>query len=208
MHVNVRVEGSEHLGDGRNVYFSKHQSAWETLAFQTIFPPYAWVLKREALWIPVFGWGLAVLRPIAIRRGGGRKVVKQVVEAGVQRLNEGMGVLIFPEGTRVAVGETGRFGMGGLVLAVASGRPAVPIAHNAGILWPAKKLLVARPGTVTIRIGAPIDTKGMDEATLKPLLKTWIDENTRELEQLGLREQLAGPADQVICSETKNSVGS
>ncbi len=154
--LDYRVEGREHLPGGAAIILSKHQSAWETIAFQEIFPPQTWVLKRELMWIPLFGWALALLRPIAIDRSAGRKAIEQVIEQGRERLQSGIWVVVFPEGTRVAPGTRKRYGMGGAVLAAETGYPVVPVAHNAGSFWPRRGFL-KRPGTVRVVIGPVID---------------------------------------------------
>src|SRR3989344_228648 len=157
--LDHRVEGREHLPPGAAIVMSKHQSAWETIVFQQIFPPQTWVLKRELLWIPLFGWALALLRPIAIDRGAGRQAIEQVIEQGRERLQSGIWVVVFPEGTRVAPGTRRRYGIGGAALAAASGYPVVPVAHNAGSFWPRRGFL-KRPGTIRVVIGPVIDSHG------------------------------------------------
>jgi 1-acyl-sn-glycerol-3-phosphate acyltransferase len=138
--LRLEVEGAEHIGDEPAVIICKHQSAWETLALQSVFPPQVWVLKRELLWIPFFGWGLASLSPIAIDRKAGRKALSQVVEQGKDRLAMGAWVVVFPEGTRVAPGYMKKFGIGGARLAKETGYPVIPVAHDAGHYWPKKRL--------------------------------------------------------------------
>ena len=111
--IRWRVEGREHLPAAPSVILSKHQSAWETLAFQEIFPPQVLVLKRELLWIPFFGWGLALMSPIAIDRAKGRAALRDIARRGKERLAQGFWVVIFPEGTRVRVGEKRDYQQGG-----------------------------------------------------------------------------------------------
>jgi 1-acyl-sn-glycerol-3-phosphate acyltransferase len=174
------VHGRDNIPAGNAIVFCKHQSAWETLALQSIFPPQVWLLKRELLWVPFFGWGLAMLEPIAIDRRAGRKAVEQLVRQGRERLADGRWVVIFPEGTRVAPGQTGRYGIGGAVLAAASGYPVVPVAHNAGEFWP-RRGFIKRPGTITVVVGPVIDPRGKDAETIKEEAKEWIERNSREL---------------------------
>ena len=157
--VRWRVHGRENLPAEPAIVFAKHQSTWETLAFAMLLPPQVWVVKRELLWIPVFGWGFASVRPIAIDRSAGRAAVEQMVEQGRARLAEGRWVIIFPEGTRVRPGQQLRYKMGGAVLAARSGHDVVPIAHNAGELWP-RHSFVKWPGCVDVVIGPPIATTG------------------------------------------------
>jgi 1-acyl-sn-glycerol-3-phosphate acyltransferase len=153
------VEGREHIQDRPAIIFSKHQSTWETMAVQRIFPPLTFVIKRELLWLPFFGWGLSRMDPIAIDRKAGRNAINQVVAQGIERLKRGLWVVIFPEGTRVRPGTKGRYKIGGAVLAAESGYPVVPVAHNAGHFWP-KGQFLKRPGTIRMVIGPPIETEG------------------------------------------------
>ena len=153
--IRYEVEGGENVPDEPCVIMCKHQSSWETLALQVLFPPQVWVLKRELLWIPFFGWGLASLKPIAIDRRAGRKALNQVVEQGRKRLDSGAWVVIFPEGTRIPTGQIGKFGMGGAFLAAETGYSIIPVAHNAGKAWP-KHGFLKYPCVITIVIGNKI----------------------------------------------------
>lgn len=178
--IRYRVEGLENLPPGPAVILSKHQSAWETIVFQQIFPPLSFVLKKSLLYIPFFGWGLALFSPIAIDRGAGREALKQVEEKGRARLKSGFWVLIFPEGTRMAPGESARFQVGGAWLAVKAGVPVVPVAHNAGRFW-AKNGFRKYPGEIVVRIGAPISTTGRKAAQVLAETETWIEAAMRGL---------------------------
>jgi 1-acyl-sn-glycerol-3-phosphate acyltransferase len=178
--VRIRVEGLEHIPSGPAVIASKHQSALETLYLQRVFPPHAWVLKRELLWIPFFGWGLASLEPIAIERAAQRQALRQVFEQGLERLSRGIWVLIFPEGTRIPPGQSGRYAQSAAALAVRAGCPIVPVAHNAGLCWPRRGWL-RHAGTVTFRIGPPIDPSGRSAAELTTELEHWIERESRAL---------------------------
>jgi 1-acyl-sn-glycerol-3-phosphate acyltransferase len=175
-----QVEGRENLPSRPSVILSKHQSAWETMAFQLIFPPQVHVLKRELLWIPFFGWGLALMSPIAIDRSRGVAALRAMARRGRERLAQGFWVVVFPEGTRVAPGSAREYHPGGAWLACASGAPVVPVAHNAGLFWP-RNAFVKRPGTVTVRIGPPIDAANRDASTVNELARTWIEEQQRTL---------------------------
>ena len=168
------VKGTEHLPDRPAIILAKHQSAWETLAFQTIFPPQAWVLKRELLWIPFFGWGLAMFSPIAINRASRSDAFKRLVEQGLERLNQGFWITIFPEGTRTAPGKRRRYKIGGAWLAVKTGTLVVPVAHNAGLLW-GRNAFVKRPGLITVEIGEPIDPAGLTPEELIKRVEDWIE---------------------------------
>jgi len=180
LRIQWRVEGREHLPQRPAVILAKHQSAWETMAFQLIFPPQVHVLKRELLWIPFFGWGLALMSPIAIDRRRGLAALRAMSKKGAQRLGQGFWVVVFPEGTRVAPGERRAYQPGGAWLAAASGAPVVPVAHNAGLLWP-RYAFLKHPGTVTVRIGPAIDPAGRDPATINRLAESWIEEQQKAL---------------------------
>ncbi|QKT05007.1 1-acyl-sn-glycerol-3-phosphate acyltransferase [Ectothiorhodospiraceae bacterium 2226] len=173
--VNFRVQGMEHLPQEPAVVLAKHQSAWETIALPFLLPPQTWVLKRSLLWIPVFGWGLALLRPIAIDRSAGRRALAQIIERGRRRLEQGIWVVVFPEGTRVAPGTRGRYGIGGAMLAARSGVPVVPVAHNAGEFWP-RNGFRKRPGTIELRIGPPIPTAGRSAQEVNAAAEAWIED--------------------------------
>lgn len=180
LRIDWRVEGREHLPARPAVILSKHQSAWETMAFQLIFPPQVHVLKRELLWIPFFGWGLALMSPIAIDRSRGLAALRSIARRGRERLQQGFWVVVFPEGTRVAPGERRAYQLGGAWLAAASGAPVVPVAHNAGLFWP-RNAFFKRPGTVTVRIGPSIDPANRDPKTINALAETWIEEQQKTL---------------------------
>jgi 1-acyl-sn-glycerol-3-phosphate acyltransferase len=172
--IRWSVEGREHLPENPAVILSKHQSAWETLAFQTILPPQVHVLKRELLWIPFFGWGLALTSPIAIDRSSGARALKRMAELGRERLAQGFWIAIFPEGTRVPPGERRKYHAGGAWLAVHCEAAVVPVAHNAGVLW-GRNAFLKRPGTVTVEIGAPIDARQHTAETLNSAVEQWIE---------------------------------
>ena len=178
--IDCRVEGRENLPSRPAVILAKHQSAWETIAFQQIFPPQVYVLKRELLWIPFFGWGLALMSPIAIDRSRGVAALRALARRGRKRLAQGFWVVIFPEGTRVTPGERRAYQLGGAWLAAASGAPIVPVAHNAGRVWP-RNAFIKRPGTVTVRIGPPIESTNRDPKTLNAMAETWIEEQQKAL---------------------------
>lgn len=179
--LSYRVIGREHLPADTAIALVKHQSTWETLALQEILPPQVWVLKRELLWVPLFGWGLAMMDPIAINRRAGKRAIAQIIEQGQQRLNSCRWVVVFPEGTRMAPGEHRRFGIGGAVLAAETGHPVVPIAHNAGHFWP-RRGFIKRPGVITAVIGPTIDSRGRSAEEINRLAEAWIKNTTATLE--------------------------
>lgn len=179
--VHLEVQGKENIGQEPAVIICKHQSAWETLALQAVFPPQVWVLKRELFWIPFFGWGLASLNPIAIDRKAGRKALTQVIEQGLDRLSSGAWVVVFPEGTRIASGYIGRFGIGGARLAVETGYPVIPVAHDAGKAWP-KHGFLKYPGVIRMVIGEKISSQNKVAADLNQQLFEWMEHQMTELE--------------------------
>jgi 1-acyl-sn-glycerol-3-phosphate acyltransferase len=172
--IHYRVIGTEHIPAAPSIVLSKHQSAWETLAFQQIFPPQVWVLKKELLRVPFFGWGLALTSPIAIDRSSRKAALKQIVEQGKDRLKQGFWIVVFPEGTRIAPGKKGKYGIGGAWLATHTGAPVVPVAHNAGEFW-GKNSFLKLPGTITVSIGAPINPAGMEPGDLNARVESWIE---------------------------------
>ncbi len=166
---------------GPVVYLSRHESAWETLAFSQLLPPHVNVVKRELLRIPFFGWGLALLAPIAIDRAAGRAALRQMLEQGRDRVAQGFSVVIFPEGTRKAPGERADFFIGGAWLACQLGVPVVPVAHNAGRCW-GRGAMLKRPGTVDVVVGPTIDTSAGDAAAVNAQAKAWIDATCDQLD--------------------------
>jgi 1-acyl-sn-glycerol-3-phosphate acyltransferase len=179
--LGYRIKGAEHLPDGPCIVMSKHQSAWETIALRAIIrPQQSWVLKKELLNIPVFGWCLRLAKSIPIDRSAGRRAVLKVVEDGSARLAEGRSVIIFPEGTRTAPGQRKKYGIGGGVLAERTGTPIVPIAHNAGIFW-RRRGVKKYPGTVQLVVGAPIKSDGKKATEIMREVEAWIEGEQKKL---------------------------
>lgn len=174
------VEGREHIPAGSHISMWRHSSTWETIAQAVLFPPQAWVLKREILWIPVVGWATWLMHPIAIDRSAHRAAVNQVVSQGLQRLAAGMWILIYPEGTRVAVGQRRRYGISGALLGAAAGCKIVPVAHDAGRYW-ARRGLLKRRGTIRVVIGPPVECAGREARDILEDVRAWIDAKTTEL---------------------------
>ncbi|HTX23067.1 MAG TPA: lysophospholipid acyltransferase family protein [Steroidobacteraceae bacterium] len=174
------VEGREQLPATNHIALWKHSSSWETIAMNVIFPRQVWVLKRELEWIPIVGWGIKLLHAIAIDRRSGRAAVAQVVEQGKHRLAEGDWVMIFPEGTRMAPGETRKYGVSGALLASQCGRLIVPVAHNAGYFWPRRGLKKKR-GLIRVVIGAPIECAGRDPRAINEEAQQWIEAQVAKL---------------------------
>lgn len=178
--VRWQVEGLEHLPAGPCVLLAKHQSEWETYFLPLLKQPACSVLKRELLAIPVFGWGVRLSQPIAIDRGHPRIALKQIQEQGLARLADGISVVIYPEGTRIPVGQTGRYARSGASLAIAAGVPVVAIAHNAGHCWPSHSFLKFA-GTIRVRISEPFDTRNQDSRTLTDAVQAWIESHVAQL---------------------------
>ncbi|WP_153116011.1 lysophospholipid acyltransferase family protein [Rhodocyclus tenuis] len=172
--IHYRVIGRENIPAEPSVILSKHQSAWETVGLQDIFPPLVFVLKKELMRMPFFGWGLAAMKMISIDRGSRREALRQVAEQGCDRLAAGYWVVVFPEGTRVAPGERGRYKPGGAHLAAAAGVKVVPVAHDAGEVW-ARNAFVKSPGLITVSIGPAIDTAGRSELQVGKEAEAWIE---------------------------------
>ncbi len=179
--VRYEVEGRENISDQAGVILCKHQSSWETLALQAVFPPQVWVLKRELLWIPFFGWGLASLKPIAIDRAAGRQALSQIIEQGKKRLSAGYWVVVFPEGTRIPTGQMGRFGIGGAKLAVEANVPITPVAHDAGKAWP-RHGFIKYPGVIKLVIGPTIDSQNKTAVELNQHVHQWMTRQMAALE--------------------------
>lgn len=179
--IRYRVIGSEHIPGEPCIILSKHQSAWETLAYQVIFPPQVWVLKRELLWVPFFGWGLAMLSPIAIDRRAGTRALKQMSDQGRERLQQGFSIVMFPEGTRTMPGKRGKYHPGGAWLAVQTGASVMPVAHNAGEFW-RRNAFLKHPGLITVSIGAPISPQNLSAEQLNAQVENWIE---AEMQRIG-----------------------
>jgi 1-acyl-sn-glycerol-3-phosphate acyltransferase len=177
------VEGRENLPAENSIVLMKHSSAYETIMQMLLFPDQCWVLKRELMWTPFFGWALAAVRPIAIDRKDGRNAVSQVLQQGKERLANGRWITIFPEGTRMPPGQTRRYGISGTLLAQETGRLLVPVAHNAGDFWP-RRGLRKRSGTVRFCIGRPVDPTGRDPREVNEEIQRWIEGKVAELRRL------------------------
>ena len=177
--LTYRIEGAP-LPPGAHIALWKHSSSWETMAMMVVFPRQVWVLKRELLWIPVVGLGVRQMHAIAIDRSAGHSAVAQVIEQGKARLEEGSWVMVYPEGTRMPVGETRRYGVSGALLASESGRLLVPVAHNAGYYWP-RRGLRKRPGVVRVVIGAPVRATGREVRGINEEIQAWVEATVRRL---------------------------
>ena len=177
--IRYRVIGEENLPDEPVILLSKHQSAWETIFLLARMPrPLVFVLKRELLYVPFFGWALGLLRMIPIDRSKGRDAFAQVVVRGRKRLADGLWIIMFPEGTRIHVGQAGKYKGGGARLAVETKTTVVPIALNSGECW-GKNSFVKKPGLITVSIGKPISPEGMNPTELMQKVEDWIESEMR-----------------------------
>ena len=172
--IDFVVSGLENLPEQPSVVVSNHQSAWETIIFQKIFPAQSYLLKRELLWIPFFGWGLAANEPIAIDRSKKTQALQQLIAQARERLQKGRWIIIFPEGTRMPVGQPGPFQAGGAFVACKTGAPLLPVAHNAGVFWSKKRSFFKKPGTVEVVIGPAIDSEGRKARDINLEAEAWI----------------------------------
>lgn len=178
--IKLNIIGERHRELQPYVVMAKHQSTWETLFLQYYFEPISTILKKELFQIPFFGWGLASLKPIGIDRSHPMQALKDVKTKSVARLKEGLNVMVFPEGTRIALGEVGTYARSGADIAASAGRPIIPIAHNGAECWPHKEFL-KRPGTITVKIGAPIFPEGRDRKVLTTMVQEWVEGEIKNL---------------------------
>jgi len=172
--LTYRVHGAEHIDESRaSLILSRHESAWETFALQEIFPRQAFVLKRELLKIPFFGWGMSLLNPIAIDRSAGRKALNQMLSEGTARIQEGAWVVVFPEGTRMPPNELGKINIGGTMLAKKANAPVYLVGHNAGRYW-SKGSFIKKPGCIDVYIREPMDVSELSNAEINAEIEAWL----------------------------------
>ena len=175
LRIDYCLLGAENIPQRPAVILSKHQSAWETVVLQEIFPLSLFVWKQEIKWqLPFFGWALAVIPMISVDRGAGKNALNQMTEQGCMRLAQGYPVIIFPEGTRVPPGNRRRYKIGGAHLSVESGAPVLPVALNSGEVW-GRNAFFKRPGTVTVSIGPAIDPAGLSEEEVNARVESWVE---------------------------------
>lgn len=179
--LDYRIEGLENLPSGNHIALWKHSSSWETIAMALVFPRQVWVLKRELTWIPVVGWGIRQVHAIAIDRKSGHSAVSQVIAQGKARLAEGDWIIIFPEGTRMPLGQTRRYGVSGALLAAETGKLLVPVAHDAGRFWP-RRGWRKRPGTIRVVIGPPVSAEAGDPRETNQAVQAWVEATVARLE--------------------------
>jgi 1-acyl-sn-glycerol-3-phosphate acyltransferase len=176
--LDYRIEGRENLPPGNHIALLKHSSSWETFAQVMLLPDQVWVLKRELTWVPFLGWALRFMHAISVDRGAGGAAVRSVLVQGKARLAEGLWIVIFPEGTRMAPGQTRRYGISGALLAAENERLIVPVAHDAGYYWP-RRGLYKKPGTIRVVIGPPIAAAGRDARAVNQEAQNWIEAHSR-----------------------------
>lgn len=189
--IRYEVRGLDNIPQQPCVILAKHQSTWETFFLSAFFEPLSQVVKRELLYVPFFGWAMAMLKPIAIDRSNPKAALKQLAKQGAERIEQGAWVLIFPEGTRIPPGQIGKFSRGGAALAVNAGLPVLPIAHNAGEFWP-KQGWAKFPGTVQVVIGPLMHAEGEGPRAIAELNErayAWVAET---------QQQISGVAPQVV----------
>ena len=183
--IRNRVQGMENLPQGAQdpaVLLVKHQSTWETFVMPAIMPhPLAYVFKKELLRVPFFGWAMGRLDMIHIDRSQRARAFAKVVQQGRRLMQQGVWVIMFPEGTRIPRGEVGEYKTGGTRLAIAAGVPVIPIAVTSGRCWPSKAF-VKRPGIVDISIGKPIPSEGRKAEELMAEVQQWIESEMRRLD--------------------------
>ena len=178
--LDYEIKGKENIPGEASLVISNHQSTWETMSFQHFLPNQLWVMKKELFRIPIFGWGLALMSPIAIDRSAGKKAIDQIVEQGEKKLNQGRWVVVFPEGTRISPGVESKYKMGAFIFASRISHPVVPIAHNAGEYWP-KHSFIKYPGTITVSIGESFNASQMDASEVKEKVENWIRKELLEI---------------------------
>ena len=180
--LTYEIQGLENIDPKQTaIIFSNHQSAWETLALRYILPPHSVVIKRELLYLPIWGWSLLTLKSIVINRKNQRAALRALLEQGSRYLNEGLWVLIFPEGTRAGAREVLKFNIGGAMLAHKTGFPIIPVAHNAGDFWPRYSFL-KYPGVIKLKIGPAIETKGHKAGDINAEAEAWINQAMKEMD--------------------------
>lgn len=179
--IRYHVEGREHLaGKPGRLIASKHQSTWDSMILPQLLYQPAFVLKKELLWIPIFGTGLAGMGPIAIDRKAGSQALKQIIKQGKAALAEGRDVVIFPEGTRYSPDAEPNYKIGAAMLALQAKTDVIPIALNSGCFWK-KGQFLKYPGTIHVVIGPPISVAGKKADELTQEIKAWIEHEQQKM---------------------------
>ena len=178
--VKYIVYGLENLPNTPAVILANHQSSWETILFYKLVFPVSPILKKELTKIPFWGWSMRLLKPIAIDRSKPRGAGRSVLLQGIDRIQSGNSIIVFPEGSRSNYGSVKRFSRGGAKLAIAANTSIIPIAHNAGYCWPAHQF-IKRPGVVTVVIGEKMELGGRGANELTADVEGWIRIKVAEL---------------------------
>ena len=178
--IRHRTIGAENIPSTPHIVMSKHSSTWETLALTLFFPPLAYVAKKELLSIPFFGWGFRLASPITIDRKSGTDAMDQIATQGRDRFAQGFWIVVYPEGTRIRASTRAKYKTGGARLAIAMNVPVIPVAHNAGYVWP-KGVFGKRSGVISMTIGAPISPLGKDASALSKEVEAWIEAEVARL---------------------------
>ena len=177
--ISWKVEGIENIPEGPCIFAANHQGVWESFFLQTINIPTSSIIKRELLFIPFFGWALACLKPIHLRRSNKFKSLKTVIIKGSKKLSNNTSLIIFPEGTR-SLPQNGlkSFSSSCGVLSVKNNVPVIPICHNSGLFWKNKRFN-KEPGIIKVRIGPAI--YGENPKNITKSVKNWIESNFIEI---------------------------
>lgn len=182
--LSYHVSGLENISlDSSAIVLSKHQSAWETIFLTAVLPPSCILLKKSLLWIPFWGWALLAMKPIAIDRSAPKSALSQLLKQGAKRLQEGYWVVMYPEGTRTAPGEHGKFSASGSLLAQRTGFPVIPVAHNAGVFWP-RYSFIKHPGIIQVKIGPTIAVEGRKSKEINAEVESWIINAMHEIDTI------------------------
>jgi len=183
--IRARVTGMENLPQEKRagaVLLVKHQSTYETFLMPTLMPhPLAYVFKRELIYVPFFGWAMARLDMIHIDRRQRTQAFNKVVAQGKRLLEQGIWIIMFPEGTRIPRGQKGTYKTGGTRLAIDTGAPVIPIAVTSAKVWP-RKAFIKRPGIVDVSIGPAISSVGRRHDELMREVEAWIEGEMRRLD--------------------------
>ncbi len=192
--VRMEFRGRENIPQGGCIVAAKHQSAWETMALAASFPEPRYILKRELLWVPLFGFYLMRTGQVAINRGKRADAIAAMNRAAELAVREGGQLLVFPEGTRRPIGAEPAYKQGVAHLYEAIGVDVVPVAINAGVFWP-RRTFIKYPGTIVMEFLPPIPA-GLPREIFFERLRDTIETATNRLVVDGLaeRERLVGKA--------------
>ena len=177
--TKVEFRGLEKLPKGALIVAAKHQSTWETFALLRLFDDFTFIVKRELMWIPIFGWCMAKGRMIPVDRGAGSQALGAMTKRAREEIRTGRQLIIFPEGTRRPPGAAPRYKFGVAHLYAEVGVPCVPIALNSGLFWP-RRAFLRLPGTIVVEFLDPIPP-GLDKDAFFQRLQTDIETATARL---------------------------